>query len=78
MARIPVSSIYTSMRPPLNPCWEKVLHLAQRRGYPRGSRLTLNTERENYFYFWPEGASPSSRTWKTAKRAPSARWKRAP
>lgn len=55
MSRIPLSSLYTSVLPPLNRCWEEVLPLAQPQEFPRGSRLILNTLKKNYFYYLAKG-----------------------
>lgn len=55
MPHISAVSFYTAMLPPLNQCWEEVLHLAEKLQYPRGHQLTLNTMRENYFYFLEKG-----------------------
>lgn len=55
MLKISSVSFYTAALPPLNQCWKEVLDLADTLEFPQGSQLTLNTERENFFYFLEHG-----------------------
>ena len=55
MPKISATSFHTAALPPLNQCWKEVLDLADKLEFPQGSQLTLNTERENFFYFLEHG-----------------------
>ncbi len=55
MPRISAISFHTAVLPPLNLCWKEVLDLADKLEFSQGTQLTLNTERENFFYFLEQG-----------------------
>ena len=55
MPRISAISFHTAVLPPLNLCWKEVLDLADKLEFSQGTQLTLNTERENFFYFLEHG-----------------------
>ena len=55
MPKISAISFHTAALPPLNQCWKEVLDLADKLEFSQGTQLTLNTERENFFYFLEHG-----------------------
>lgn len=55
MPHISSLSFYTATLPPLNKEWEEVFQFTTELEYPQGTQLTLNTERENFFYFLEKG-----------------------